>query len=100
MRRSLLFIIIILLSFNAQAYRCGNKLITTDSSMYKALSFCGEPLNRNSYDKSFCRWNRWRGISECIQIKVDVLTYKRSGATTRLIFHNQRLYNTESCRNC
>lgn len=95
-----ILILAITISFQSYAYRCGQKLITTDSSMLKALNYCGEPLNHTSYDKSVCRWLEWSGMRVCTQIKVDVLTYKRSGATTRLIFHNNLLYTTESCRVC
>lgn len=77
MPRLIAVIIIISLSFSAHAYRCKNKLISNYSSMHKALKYCGEPSNQNSYDRSYCRMNRLRGVSECIQIKVDVLTYTR-----------------------
>lgn len=87
-------------TLNAHAYRCSQKIIDEGSSLYQTLDLCGEPKNQNSYIKNECSWNEFLNRRYCTDIQVDILTYKRSGMTTRLIFYNQVLQEIKTCRVC
>lgn len=93
-------LLLTLITLSAHAYRCGQSLVSKGSTMYEVLRVCGEPLNQNSYQKSVCSWNEYIGQQYCAEITVDVLTYKRSGVTNQMIFHNKSLYKIDSCRVC
>ena len=100
MQKFIICLTIILFSIHAHAYRCGQKLISTGAYFNYVIKKCGEPDSKEHYNKEECSWNSIANVRHCTQVQVDILTYVRSGMTNRMLFHNKKLKEIKSCREC